>query len=397
MADMYNCIFEFDTVKKIIYMYPQIVATLDNPLCYLSKDSYILTLEEELDSSDLITVLRVEGNEEMDISASVCTGGDFIEDYSYFMENYEMSIELIDALKLYYKAVKKREKIWKQYSNEKRELESKKLDLGNKFISLNARRTAHINSKEAIQDEHSNNFKDEDSQLLAKILKIITDLDAEIEKTKLEITTLETEIGNLNKSIENLVILCKKETATTLTDGRLIFTPELLKELKEYYYVDTYKNESFLTENIDDLINLARRKLYEKSRPTIKVELNIADFKDRIIVDNRRHAIIYYELGDVVVLYDNQTDKKEYFFITATTHNISSKEISITLSNKRNTREESMLIADYLTSAKNAMSTIDKKMYLLNQQKYHRINLPREFVPKYKEKPKERPEGTILD
>lgn len=56
-----------------------------------------------------------------------------------------------------------------------------------------------------------------------------------------------------------------------------------------------------------------------------------------------------------------------------------------------------MTIADYLTSAKNSMRDIESKKYLAMQQKYKRLNVPREFIAKYNEPKKKRPNGTIID
>jgi len=78
---------------------------------YLSKDNFITSLEQELDSSELVTILRVEGNSEMDIINAMCTGEDYIENYSYFIESGEMSEELINALTEYYKMLEIREPI----------------------------------------------------------------------------------------------------------------------------------------------------------------------------------------------------------------------------------------------------------------------------------------------
>lgn len=120
---MFSCNVLFNTQNKIVtfytdYYYEKHLAdylkysnTKEQSPLYLSKDNFIHTLEIENQSDEIITMLRVEGNAEMDIMNAICTGEDYIENYKYFMENEEMSKELIQALTKYYEMLDVREPI----------------------------------------------------------------------------------------------------------------------------------------------------------------------------------------------------------------------------------------------------------------------------------------------
>lgn len=73
-------------------------------LC-LAKDQYITSITKSTSSSDIITRLELIGDEEMDIVSATATGYSYLENFSYYINNKEMSEELIAALDLYYKMV----------------------------------------------------------------------------------------------------------------------------------------------------------------------------------------------------------------------------------------------------------------------------------------------------
>lgn len=390
LCEQFECIVEFNSYEKTIDFMKE-EELVDDIGLYLSKDQFIRSLQREFDSDKIVTRMKVKGNDEMDIIASTCTGYPYVEDYSYFMEIREMSDDLISALEKYYEIVEKREKIWKEWTDEREKKLTQKKILGSKFIDLHAQITA----LESVYDVY-HRPPQEDEVRAAQILAKITELNDQLIDTKSAIDFLEVEIDNLKKSIDNIVILCQKPTATD-DEGNLIFTPALLEELKEYVYTEIYDNDSFLTENVADLINLAKRKLREKSHPTRKWDIDVANFLERLRPDFRERWNGNMALGDLVILYDRNEDTEEFVYFTGYEYGVAINELKLTLSNKKTVKEDGLTIIDYLNKSKNAMRVFEQKKYLLIQQKYNRLNVPKEYIPKYKEKEKERPEGTVID
>ncbi|MFN1845583.1 phage tail protein [Clostridioides difficile] len=106
MKEEFNCVIEFDTFNKLINLY-NIDSFGDEIKITLTEDNYIKSIERTLNTNDIVTRLKLQGNEEMDIIDATETGYPYIENYSYFIENKEMSPELMKAINVYEEIVKK--------------------------------------------------------------------------------------------------------------------------------------------------------------------------------------------------------------------------------------------------------------------------------------------------
>ena len=389
ICESYECCVDYDTANKSVLLFME-EEMIDHIGLYLSKDNYIKSLEKEYDTDKLVTRLVVEGNEDMDIISATCTGEKYLEDYSYFMDINEMSDELKNALIKYYDMVEKREPIWRLYVDEINHKENQKELLSHDFIAVESA-LYNLNNELELYS-----LPPKDKEIVAKIVAAITQHQDKRIEIKNAIDRLEELIKNLKKARDNITILCKKPTATD-DNGHLIFTPALLNELKEYIYTETYKNPSFLTEYIEDLMVLSKRILRDKSHPTKKWDIDVANFLSRLTSVDGLSWAGNLALGDLIILYDKDENVEEFVYFVGYTHNVTDNSLKIRLSNKKTEKEDGLTIADYLTSAKNSMRDIESKKYLAMQQKYKRLNVPREFIAKYNEPKKKRPNGTIID
>ena len=377
ITENYNCVPVFDTDKKLINLYDE-NAVGENIQLYLSNDNYIKSLSRKNSSEDIVTRLTVIGSDEMDIIGATVTGYPYLEDYSYFMDNGEMSDELMLHLKKYYEMVEIRSVIWKELVSLKQEktdeLTRKKSEL---YVLYE-----EINALKSIKEVYSAK-EDTVNEAL-----IITQISEKIEVQtvlEVEIQHLEEEIENLSSSILEINILCKRETATN-EDGELIFNEDTLEELKEFIYGETYSNSSFL--NVEDLIKAGKRELSLTCYPSVEYRIDVKNFISRVM-DNefRLHWNGELGLGDVIILYDEDIEKEVFLFITEYTQNPSEESwengLTITLSNKKYKDKNIRTIADKIKEGSLAMSSLSRKLYLLNEQKYNRINMKnyeREYV-----------------
>ena len=368
IAEGFGCVCVFDTKNKLVNLYD--VKTIGEEIqIYLSNDNYIKDLKRTYSSSDIVTRLFLEGSEEMDIIGATVTGYPYIENFSYFIENEEMSKELMNALDIYSKRVAEHNITWKELANEKATksttLRDKQYTLYGIYEEIRA-----LNSMVKVYES-----KDDEENKAISIAKIteLTDKKIILEN---EVKVLEDEIIALQSSINEINILCKKETATDY-EGRLIFNEILLNELKEFVYCDTYSNDSFL--NVEDLIEAGERELSLNCKPTENYTLGVVDFTKRII-DNRfrKHWNGTLSLGNIIILYDEELDKEVMLFFTGYTLRPNDNEgLELTISNKKIREDNTRTIADYLQDAKRSYQMVNSKMYLLNKQKYNRINLER--------------------
>lgn len=365
VSTQFGCILQFDTYNKLINMY-DVNTKGEEVQIYLTKDNYIKSLEKDTSSDDIVTRLFIKGNEEMDIIGSTPTGYDYIENYSYFMENDEMTNELKTALIKYYAMVEKRTPVWKELISQKQVkidiLNDKKLELYVVYAKI---------KEFTKQMEFYESKKMEKERLEAGQNK--SDYTTKREILESEIKILEDEISNLQKSIDNINILCKYPTSTD-ENGNLIFNEELLNDMKDYIYNDTYANDAFL--KVEDLISTATRDLSLRCKPTKSYTLNVVDFTKRLITNKFRCNFNgNISLGNIVLMVDPITNDEENLFLVGYTEKPNGKsDIEISVSDKKIRNDFTRTIADYLNDAKNSKRDLENKMYLLNRIKYQKIN-----------------------
>ncbi|EQF29051.1 prophage endopeptidase tail family protein [Clostridioides difficile CD160] len=362
IKEEFNCVIEFDTFNKLVNLY-NIDSFGDEVKITLTEDNYIKSIEKTLNTNDIVTRLKLEGNEEMDIIDATETGYPYIENYSYFIENGEMSSELMEAINVYEEMVKKRKVQWRELadlkSSKSNELTDKKneLQLVYAFITgLQGEKRAYEASKDDIN--------------LARIIAEITKKNDEKVILEVAVRNLEEEIENLRKSIDNVNLLCKRETATD-EDGKLIFNDELLEELKEFVYYDTYTNSAFI--KVEDLIKAGERILELKCKPTSEWSIDIINFLERILDNGRQHWDGILGLGDVIELYSYKESIKKLIYFVGYSQKFNPSSLTIELSNKKLKNDDIKTISDYLKMAKESLQVLESKKYLLIQQKYNKI------------------------
>ncbi len=303
----------------------------------------------------------------MDIINETVTGYPYLEDYSYFKNNGEMSDELVNHLDKYYEMVAIRTVIWKELVKEKQDkitiLTRKKTDL---YVVYN-----EITSLKGIKEAYSasGDLKNEaiTASEITKKIDEQTILEVEIKK-------LEEDIDNLTSSILEINILCKRETATD-ENGEIIFNENTLEELKEFIYCETYSNDSFL--DVKDLMKAGERELSIKCYPETSYEIDVKDFMSRIEGNGlNQHWKGDLGLGDIVILYDEDLDNEVFLYVTDYVQSPNEEDgLKITLSNKKYKDTDIRNIADKIKEGSLAMKTIQRKSYILNETKYNRLNM----------------------
>ncbi|HBE8485814.1 hypothetical protein RHI49_19545 [Clostridioides difficile] len=377
LKEQFECIADFDTYNNLVNLY-HIDSFGDNIQLYLSHDNYIKSLERTTNSDDIVTRLKLEGSEDMDIIGATVTGYDYIENYSYFLDNKEMSEELSRAIKKYQEMNEIREPIWRELIDTKLKKQRERDDKSSEWLHV----IETIKAKKDIKKTYDNpEHKDEVNS--AKLAVEISELEDKKVILDVQIKHLEEEIAKLDESIKDINILCKRETSTD-EDGYLIFNEVLLDELNEFLYYDTYTNDAFL--KVEDLIAEGKRQLSLKCIPTKEWTLDVINFLDRIIdINFRQHWKGDLSMGDIIVLHSKESKEEELVYFTSFTQNLKNGKLDtleLTLSNKKIKEDDKRTIADYLTKAEHATRTLNSKRHLFIQQQKKRINLPDEYIPK---------------
>lgn len=130
-------------------------------------------------------------------------------------------------------------------------------------------------------------------------------------------------------------VLCTREGALDYV-GHPIFTNELLDELKEFVYYDTYSDDSFI--EAEELLKTGEKVLASKCMPTFEFTIDSANFMQRLIMNPTRkqwHGEL--GLGDVISLYDKEKDEEEFVYFVGWEANYEDYNLislNLTFSNK---------------------------------------------------------------
>lgn len=364
VREEFECIVIFDTKNKLVNLY-DIDSFGDEIVLSLGYDDYLRDLEKKGSTENLVTRLTLVGNEDIDILEETPTGYPYIEDYSYFIEKGDMSQRLEDALKKYDEMVKKRTQTWKeliaQKAEKQTELNKKKQEMLILVNEINALKGI-INAYSLANDVENKALKMDELTKKQDEFVVLNNL----------ITNLEHEVIALQESIININILCKRETCTD-DNGGLIFSQELLDELKEFIYCDTYNNDSFL--NVSDLIKAGERQLESRSRPTSVWSVDSVDFMKRVLgVRYNTQVNFNIGLGNMIELCSDEDDIDVVYF-TGFTQDFKAGTLTLNLNNKKIVDSDIRVIGDKLHKAERATRSIMKNRYLWVQQKKNRINL----------------------
>lgn len=383
IAEQFCCVPIFDRVNKKINLYD--IDSFGNDLkLILHKDNYLKSLEKTYNSSDIVTRLILEGNEEECIVEEANpTGLNYIENYSYFIENEDMSKELIRALKLFEELTPKRMDKWKEYVSLKAQKNSElsKLDSSENILMTKC------NQLQNIIDGYNDMETEEEYYLLDDIKSELDISRLELQDVSNQIRILEKETKELEVKINKLNKLCRRETSEDEA-GNLLFNEKLLNELKDYIYYDTYSDDSFLDAN--ELIKTGQHILESKCKPTVEFTIDSVNFISRLLGDKTRLIPnVQLGLGDVISTYDKERNKEDLVFFTGWSMNYNDNTLNLTFSNKKTNKENTRVIADLLKKSKETKKIISVNKWLWNKQKYNKvssslvtdINLDLDFSP----------------
>lgn len=382
ITTQFECYVYFDNKNQLINLY-DMSSFGENLNLALSYDNYIKSLEKTSSSSDLVTKLILVGNEEeCIISDYTPTGTNYIENYSYYMSNNEMSQELITALTKYNEITAERTITWKTLRENKLKYEAtlttKKHEEKNALDNIST-------LKDSYEFYASKMGTDEDvtgvyTELASETSLKIQEYEGKSNTLYIEIQELELQISAIEESIRNINILCQKKTATD-KDGNLIFGADdkLLNELKKFISSETFIDDSYY--DAEEMIIVGENRLNILCKPTRTWDINVVDFTSRIISNRfRKQWKGVLGLGDVICLYDNTNDTEEFVYIVGYDKNYKDNSLSITLSDKKESEDLVRYINDWLKIVKSNNKLITTNRRLFNMVKNNRINIKKSEV-----------------
>ncbi|MDU6996598.1 MAG: hypothetical protein E6356_17215 [Terrisporobacter othiniensis] len=381
ISTQFDCYVHFDNKNQLVDLY-DMSSFGENLNLALSYDNYIKSLEKSSSSSDLVTKLVLIGNEEeCVIEDYTVTGTNYIEDYSYYINNEEMSQKLINALNKYNEMTSQRSVTWKTLRENKIQLES---DLTNKkneelnklsMIKVLKENYSFYSGKMGTDEDVNGTY----TQLAAETADQIQTYENQSKDLYNAIQDLELQIDLVEKSIANINILCQKKTSTD-ENGDLIFGTDdrLLNELKKFISSETFSDDSYY--DAEEMIMSGEKKLDILSKPTRTWDIDVEDFTRRLVSNNfRQQWRGVLGLGDIIYLL-NRDGSEEFIYFVGYEKNYRSKSLSLTLSDKKESEEVVRYMNDWLKTFKANDKLLKRNGRILNIVKSNRINIKRSEV-----------------
>lgn len=365
IAEQFDCLPLFDTINKTIDLI-DINSMGEEIKLFLSKDNYLKSKQKTIEGNEFITLLKLKGDDELDIREYLPSAYDFITDFSYFIEIGEMSNELVTALNKYDEMVAKRYIQWRALVDEKIS-KQKELDLNRTLWQMS------ISTLERYKYEIQK-YKLMEDTINESLTKVSYSNEADNELIlRFGIDDIVSQIGLLEVAISEINKLCRYETCTD-DNGQLIFNKQLLNELSEFIFMDEYKNDAFIDGNM--LLEKGKKELEKRSRPTVSITVDSINFMNRIIDNNFRlkwNGELYF--GDIIVLIDDETGEEEYYYFIGYDIDYESNKLTLKISNKKTDREDTKTINTWLKEIKNTKSLLLSNRYLFNDVKKNRLNM----------------------
>lgn len=365
ISEEFECVPVFDNTKQEIDLY-YIDNFGDNLGLILSYDNYIKSLEVTDNSSDIVTRLTLIGNEDKCIvSDYIPTGKNYIENYSYFIKNKEMSDELIAALQ-------KHDSILSSTSLQLRDLRTERNEVDSQLTDYKNQWFFYIEYNKQLKEIESNYKTAGNTE---RAMEVALQLNEGMDKEAVYMANTikcEKRLEEIKEEIKQLGLQCNRESC--VIDGKRLFSDKLLDELKNFIYHDTYSNDAFY--DAQEIISCGKRELEMRCCPTRDISIDIESFLDRLI-DNefRQHWNGVLGLGDIIAIYDRDKELEEWFYLVGYDYSLKEGTLQIRLSNKKLESNTKKVILDVLKNAKQNNKQMLKNRRLWTLLKENKINI----------------------
>lgn len=248
VSKAFECVFIFDNINKTISALAQENATLESDI-FLSFDNLIdnATLSEKTD--EITTCLSVYGGNDLDIRDINPLGTNKIYDFSYYMTTEWMTQELITAIYFW------RATVINQMDNYTPLLETLKTYNGELIVLQSDLATLNA---EFMALEQTQKVRIEGGLAYGDLLPQMTLKKAAIANQEILIANKQSQINSVKVDLQVIHNICSFE---------FNFTEDQLKELNNFIYENTYKNDNIIKTDSMTAVEIqeAKTDLYEQA------------------------------------------------------------------------------------------------------------------------------------
>lgn len=342
ICESFNCLIVFDTLNKIINLYDRDNYGEHKGL-YLSDKDLLQSIKKDIKYDTLVTRLRLYGKDNLSIQGVNPTGFDYIEDYSYYKNEKYMDSSLISKL-----------------NNYEQLIIAKEDELKTQLSSLNTLNTTLIQKQEDMSKlEIDKNVKQreldlaqrtENNSLYATLIVEFRAIETQIVNKKSEINNINGQISTVNTNIGNIRKSLDKKTH--FTDVELEVLQNLVRE-------NTWSDETYI--DVNELYADGKKEIAKYNKPEIDFDIDIVNFLQLIEYQYNWDKLV---LGDIVTIDNDELNICEDVRILEYTHNISSGDLSLVISNKLERK-------DATTTTGNILKDSNNNVNITNQNKHN--------------------------
>lgn len=371
MQDAYECIFEFDTINRIISVHDQNDFVKQTNI-HITKSDLINSLDIVENSDDLYTAISVEGGESLGISPANPLGKNVIYDFTYYLDWMSPTLsakvsewqELVKSkVESYYQLNIEYYQNLEEISNSKAEIDclNTQIDMYDKCqddIVANGSHTSVPSYNEIIEKNGGTpvGIQNEIAATVQAIAELIDATNVKLSAEREKLSKLEesnTSLEGQIKSIQNSV------------DIEKYFTYQEYEELSNYIFEGEYTDEYIITTDsmsadeemaqIKLLYDRAIDRLSRISEPTQEFTIDVENF-----LFEQEFAAWSSELKTgYLINVELEQDDIAALFLSNITVNYDDKKLTLTFGNRFNRFDPQAMFNNILGDIKKSANSIN--------------------------------------
>lgn len=335
IAEKFGGIVQFDTVNRKVNIFTEDEVSKYKGL-WIKYGKYLKSIEEDIKIEDVCTRLYITGSDGKTINSINPTGQSYIDDFSYFLYPFErdannnvishsdfMEDNLCFAILNHNELIEKNKSTFSNLLKSKATLQGQLISEKDILSQLAAELNIILDNIQ-VEQEIGNSTYELIIQRNSKQL--------DIARQKTQISSIESQIDQVNNDILSLQNLLKEENN---------FTPEQLESLKDFIKVEEWENDNIL--EVEDLYSEGLKKLKEINSPPINLNVGIVNFLEIV---EAQHDWNRLNIGDIIKIRHDKLDIVVQTKITEISFDYESSSVNITLSNTKRIKDNATMFAN---------------------------------------------------
>lgn len=365
IAKTFNALVIWDTINRTVNLYKPDAIGLDRGF-RIKYGKYLESLNQEENSEEIITRLKLYGKDNISIHEVNVTGTSYIEDFSYFMYPFErdenrnvishsdyMSDELCHAILDYNEKLERHKNTFQSLLLQKRAKEEILTQKQNELFELN------IIMKQILDELDIANTRGQDTT------QIVIDKNNQqmlIDAKENEILQVESEIQEIDNQINMLKEDLKIENN---------FTPELIAERSQFVIEKEWQDNNIT--DPEDLLKEGIKVFNELREPKITLTVDVVNFLSMVTEQRNWDKL---NLGDIVHIEHERLGVSYTAKITEINYDFENDDINITISNVKDiyANKDKFLEMLYKSYSTSTQVSIDSWKWDLSLENHGKIN-----------------------